>query len=167
MLSGLIPHDGSDDEQLQRRLLAGRFGEVRMLFFVGKDVFRWVDQCVEWAAGYPALQDREIHPQSFVELLTAHPPTTVREKLMRWGVADHGAIFSRGAGLNVLFAEPPALGLLTEVFLRNYHRYADAVYRAFITEQPHRVITPANFTFELYASGEYSRILESKWAAEG
>src|SRR5579872_1099744 len=47
MLSGLIPSDGSDPEELKRRLLSGRYSEVRMLYFLGKDVFRWIDQCVE------------------------------------------------------------------------------------------------------------------------
>src|SRR4051812_42546881 len=126
MLSGLIPRDDSDEEELHRRVLAGRFGEIRMLFYVGKDVFRWVDQCVEWAAGYPALRNENIHPQSFIELLTVHPPTGVREKLVRWGVADYTSIFSRAIGLNVMFSEPPPVELLTEEFLRNYHRYADA-----------------------------------------
>src|SRR5215467_6731140 len=50
MLSGLIPADGSNPDELRRRILAGRIGEIRMLFFLGKDVFRWIDQCVEWAA---------------------------------------------------------------------------------------------------------------------
>ena len=50
ILSGLIPGDGSDHDVLRRRLLAGRYTEVRMLFYVGKDLFRWIDQCVEWAA---------------------------------------------------------------------------------------------------------------------
>jgi hypothetical protein len=29
--------------------------------------------------------------------------------------------------------------------------------------QPHRSITAVNFRFDLYASGEYSRMLESEW----
>jgi hypothetical protein len=166
MLSGLIPRDGSEEAELQRRLVAGRYGEARMLFFVGKDVFRWVGQCVEWAAGDPSLQRRNIQAQSFVELLTAHPPPGVREKLERWGVADYGSIFSRAVGLNVMFDQPPPVELLSEEFLRNYHRYADALHRAFLAGQPYCVLPSANFRFELYASGEYSRILEAKWAAE-
>src|ERR1017187_6305391 len=34
MLSGLIPSDGSEPEALQKRLLCGRYAEIRMLFFV-------------------------------------------------------------------------------------------------------------------------------------
>jgi len=166
MLSGLIPHDGSDEEELKRRLLVGRYGELRMLYFVGKDVFRWLDQCVEWAAGKPLLRNRNVHPQSFAELLTAHPPAAVREKLLRWGVVDYGSIFSRAIGLNVMFAEPPPADSLTEEFLRNYHRYSDALYVAFLSAQAHYVLTSANFAFELYASGEYAQILESEWTAE-
>jgi len=163
MLSGLIPHDGSGEEELKRRLLVGRHGEVRMLFFLGKDVFRWMEQCADWALRTEELTGREIHPQSFAELLTAHPPPPVRDKLVRWGVADHASIFSRAIGLNVLFAQPPAIEALSEEFLRNYHRHADALYRGYLLSQPHETLAAANFRFELYASGEYSRILEDKW----
>jgi hypothetical protein len=31
---------------------------------------------------------------------------------------------------------------------------------------PHRTLRPANFSFALYASGEYSKILELQWAEE-
>lgn len=166
MLSGLIPPDGTGEDELQRRLLAGRYGEVRMLFFLGKDVFRWVEQCVECSERTPELAQAGIHPQSFVSLLTVSPPAGVRDKLVRWGVADHASIFSRAIGLNVLFAQPPTFDGLSEEFLRNYHRYADALYRCYLGAQTHRPLTSSNFQFELFASGEYSRMLESKWAAE-
>jgi hypothetical protein len=32
--------------------------------------------------------------------------------------------------------------------------------------RPYRTVASANFQFILYASGEYSRLLESEWAAE-
>jgi hypothetical protein len=166
MLSGLIPPDGTDPEELERRLLAGRYGEVRMLFFLGKDVFRWIEQCVEWAGATPDLRSSNIQPQSFVTLLASSPPQAVRDKLVRWGVADYGSIFSRAIGLNVLFSQPPTFDGVSEEFLRNYHRYADALHRSYLSSQPHRALTSANFRFELYASGEYSRLLEAKWTAD-
>jgi len=98
--------------------------------------------------------------------MAGHPPAAVREKLVSWGVSDYRSIFSRAVGLNVLFAQPPAFEAVSEEFLRNYHRYADALHRAFLASQPHRALTAGNFRFELYASGEYSRLLEAKWAAE-
>ncbi len=166
MLSGLIPNDGSDPEELKRRLLAGRYGEIRMLFYLGKDVFRWLDQCLEWTERTPELAGAEIHRQSFAGLLTASPPDAVKDKLIRWGVADYVSIFSRAIGLNAAFAEPPAFHCLSEEFLRNYHRFADFLYHCYMESQPHRTIAPRNFQFELYASGEYSRLLESKWETE-
>src|SRR6202048_1999203 len=60
MLSGLIPSDGSDQEDLKRRLLAGRYSEVRMLFFLGKDVLRWIDQCMDWSGRVPEVASAEI-----------------------------------------------------------------------------------------------------------
>ena len=166
MLSGLIPHDGSTEDELKRRLLAGRYGEVRMLFYLGKDLFRWVEQCVEWAERTPPLRDCEIHSQSFVTLLTGSPPPAVKDKLLRWGVADYMSIFSRAIGLNVLFADVPAFEALSQEFLRNYLRFADAMHNCYLQAQSHRVLTPANFRFELYASGEYSKLLETEWSTD-
>ena len=166
MLSGLIPSDGSDQEDLKRRLLAGRYSEIRMLYFLGKDVLRWIDQCVEWGQRVPELSGAEIRPQSFAGLLTADPPEAVKEKLVRWGVVDYVSIFTRALGLNAMFIQPPAFDILAEEFLRNYHRYADFLYRCYMDSQPHRTVASANFRFALYASGEYSRLLESEWAAD-
>ena len=166
MLSGLIPSDGSDQEDLKRRLLAGRYSEIRMLFFLGKDVLRWIEQCVEWGQRVPELSGAEIRPQSFASLLTADPPEAVKEKLVRWGVVDYVSIFTRAVGLNAMFIQPPAFDILAEEFLRNYHRYADFLYRCYMDSQPHRTLASANFRFALYASGEYSRMLESEWAAD-
>ena len=163
MLAGLIPDEGSDPEDLRRRVLAGRYAEIRMLFFVGKDVFRWIDQCCECAARIPEMQGLDFEPQSFAGLLSANPPEGVKEKLVRWGVADYPAIFSRAIGLNSVFLEPPSVSSLSEEFLKNYHRYADALYQCYMESHPHRVVPASNFRFELYASGEYSRLLESQW----
>jgi hypothetical protein len=55
MLSGLIPGDGTEPAVLKRRLLGGRHAEMRMLFFLGKDVLRWMEQCLEWAERIPEL----------------------------------------------------------------------------------------------------------------
>src|SRR3979409_2528302 len=74
MLSGLIPNDGTEEEALKRRGLTGRCSDLRMLFFLGKDVLRWIDQCVEWAARAPARGDSDIVPQNFAGLLTTSPP---------------------------------------------------------------------------------------------
>jgi hypothetical protein len=163
MLAGLIPDDGSDQAQLQRRVLSGRYAEIRMLYYLGKDLFRWIEQCEEQAGRIRELEEAQICAQSFAGLLAGNPPPNVKEKLIRWGVGDYSAIFARAIGLNAAFAAPPAMESLTGEFLRNYHRYADGLYRAFMETQPHGVIAPPNFRFEVYASGEYSRMLESEW----
>lgn len=134
-----------------------------MLFFLGKDVFRWIDQCMESTEREPALRGLDIQRQSFARLLTGNPPDNVKAKLVRWGVADYVSIFSRAMGLNSLFIQPPAFDILAEEFLRGYHRYADAVFQCYLESEPHRSIASRNFHFELYASGEYSRLLESEW----
>ena len=55
---------------------------------------------------------------------------------------------------------------LAEDFLSNYHRYTDSLYRCFMESQHHGSIAATNFRFDLYASGEYSRMLETQWAGE-
>jgi len=164
MLAGLIPSDGSDADELKRRLLGGRYSELRMLFFLGKDVLRWIDQCADWAERIPELAAAgDVRRQSFAGLLIGCPPALVRDKLVRWGVSDYSSIFARAIGINAVFADPPPCGLLAEEFLRGYHRYADYLYRCYMDSQPHLTITSANFRFDLYASGEYSRMLEAQW----
>ncbi len=166
MLSGLIPSDGSDPEDLQKRVLSGRYSEVRMLYFLGKDVFRWIEQCMECVARNPKLAELGIERQSLAAFIAARPPERVREKLIAWGVADHVSIFTRAIGLNALFAEPPRIEMLSTDFLRNYHLYADQLYQAFAESAQHVAIGSDNFRFQLYASGEYSRMLASEWGEE-
>jgi hypothetical protein len=166
MLSGLIPSDGTDEEELKRRLLSGRYSEIRMLFFLGKDVFRWLDQCVEWVERVAELREAEVKQQSFAGLLTGAAPEGVKEKLIRWGVSDYVSIFSRAIALNAMFLEPPSFCSLAEEFLRNYHHYADALYLCYQQSQPHHIISSHNFAFELYASAEYSRLLEAEWGEQ-
>ncbi len=162
VLSGLIPNEGEDREELTRKLLAGRYSEIRMLYFLGKDVFRWIGQCMEIATRIPELSDADITRQSFAGLL-ACPPVNVREKLVRWGVVDYQAVFARAIGLNTLFAEAPTFAALAEDFIRNYHRAADMLHRAFMESEPHQVVAAKNFRFELYASGEYAKMLATGW----
>jgi hypothetical protein len=164
MLSGLVSNDGSDPEILTRRLLTGRYAEIRMLFFLGKDLLRWIDQCRESVERTGDLHGMLIRPQSFARLLISSPPQEVQEKLMRWGVADYSSIFSRALSLNMLFVQPPDADVLAEEFLRGYDRYADSLFRCYMEAEPFCTISSVNFQFPLYASGEYSRLLESEWA---
>jgi hypothetical protein len=167
MLSGLIPTDGLDREELRRRLLAGRHSEIRMLYFLGKDIFRWIGQCLEIVEGTPELQFTIIRRQSFAGLLATSPPPGVREKLIGWGVADYSSVFARAIGLNTLFAEPPEFALLAEDFLRQYHSAASLLYQSFMDSEPHLAIAARNFQFDLYASGEYTKMLETEWSTNG
>ena len=163
MLSGMIPGDGSDPEDLRRRLLAGRYAEVRMLFFLGKDILRWVEHCEEFVQHIPELQDAYVRAQSFAALLTANPPESVKSKLLGWGVADYASVFSRGMGLQALFTQPPPFEILSGEFLSSYHRYTDALFSSYLESRPHRTISPDQFPFDLYASGEYTKMLETQW----
>lgn len=163
---GLAGGNGEGQEDLNRRLLEGRFSEIRMLFFLGKDLVRWTGQCQEFTDSIPELAGADVREQSFARLLTRHMPEAVSLKLQGWGVRDAGVIFARAIGLNHVFAGPPELQQLAEGFIHDYHRYADSLFSAWTQLAPFREITPANFRFDLYASGEYTRMLENEWGTD-
>ena len=88
MLQGLLPSGERSTEDLDRALLDGRFCEVRMLFYVGKDLVRWIDQSLEHVERQPGFGDSGIKFQSFAAYLVNNTPLTVQAKLRKWGVAD-------------------------------------------------------------------------------
>lgn len=167
MLQGLLPNEDYSVEQLERIVLDGRYCEIRMLFYVGKDVLRWLEQCMEVVAREPELRGGEIGAQSFAELLIDDAPAAIRDKLTEWGVHDYRAIFSRAVGLNSVFAELPQPGQLAYEFIRNYHYYADQLFQCWKNSRTYTRLNAEDFEFDLYASGEYSRMLEREWSDEG
>jgi len=164
MLQGLLPQGERRPEDLERTLLDGRYSEIRMLFYVGKDLTRWIEQCLEHVNRSPELKGSGIRYQSFASYLVYNTPPVVQSKLRKWGVSDYKAIFSRALGLSVLLADAPGPGVLSDEFVRNYYRYADQLFRSRQEEVPFAEITEVGFEFDIYASGEYSRKLEREWA---
>lgn len=163
MLQGLLPNGDLSPEDLERRLLDGRYCEIRMLFYVGKDVKRWVEQCLEMAARHEEIAVLGLRAHSFLNLLIQNTPTPVKEKLQRWGVNDYQAIFTRAFGLNTIFADAPEREQLAPEFIRNYYRYADQLFACSSNLSEFPELTAHQFQFDLYASGEYSRLLEKQW----
>jgi hypothetical protein len=162
-LQGLLPESSLDRDELTRVMLAGRYQELRMLFYIGKDLQRWTEQCMDFVSREPKLNELGIREQSFATLLVEHPPPGMAAKLNRWGVSDQRSIFSRAIGLNALFQQAPPVDVLATVFLQSYQRFADYMFIAYQTMSPFRALTPQNFLFELYASEEYSRMLSEGW----
>jgi len=163
MLAGLLPPEGDDRDELTRKLLESRYAELRMRYFVGKDLLRWVGQCLELVARTEELMGLDIREQSFSALLVHHAPEGVRGKLHRWGVANPQAVFARALGIVAVFREVPTPGEFSDKFLLHYHRFADQLFACSQQLHSFAAITPANFAFELYASGEYLRMLELQW----
>jgi hypothetical protein len=163
-LDGLV--SSSEEElALRRRMLSGRYQEVRMLLFLGKDVFRWMQQCVEHVQGSGA-PDARIVEQSFAALIVEDPPEPVRRKLEGWGVTDRRSVFSRAVGIHSLFQDPPPVDCLSPIFLKNYHRYADHAYICYQHSQAFLPLEGSNCQFELYASEEYARLLSDGWGLQ-
>lgn len=163
MLEGILPMSGLTEEELLRRLLSGRLTEVKMLYYVGRDLERWLGQCAEVAARDEALSAAGISQASFAELLVEHPPEKVVAKLQKWGVTDYRSIFSRALGLQAVFQQPPDFDFVTAGFIRHYYRYADQLWVARQGLQAHASLPAQQFRFDLYASAEYARMLERQW----
>jgi len=163
VLQGLLPGGDQTRAELDRKLLAGRYCELRMLFYVGKDLMRWIDQCLDFVQHTEELAEEGIRFQSLASFLVQDPPAAVKEKLRKWGVADYKGIFSRALGINCIFAQPPAREILSEDFIRSYYRYADQLFATLLSQSPFTELDPRRFDFSLYASGEYSRKLEREW----
>ena len=166
MLQGLLPSGEMTREELDRKLVDGRFCEIRMLFYVGKDLLRWIEQCMDLVERDEELKKSGFCYQSFAAILTEDPPRNIREKLKNWGVADYKSIFTRALGLNAVFNDVPQRLQVTDEFIRHYYRYADQLFTCRQLLWSFGDIKPTQFEFDLYASGEYSRMLEREWGAE-
>jgi len=164
MLQGLLPTGERSSSDLERALLEGRYCEIRMLFYVGKDLLRWIEQCLEFVERSPDLPASKIKYQSFAAYLVNQTPPEVQAKLRKWGVADYKAIFSRALGLSTVLAVAPERDTLSDEFVRNYYRYADQLFASRQSETTFEDISNFGFEFDLFASGEYSRMLEREWA---
>ncbi len=164
VLQGLLPAGDRNTRDVERTLLEGRFCEIRMLFYVGKDLLRWIEQCMELVERTPELAGTGIKYQSFAAYLVGHTPEAVQAKLKKWGVSDYRAIFSRALGLSAVFGEVPQREMLTDEFIRHYYRYADQLFQIRQGEAVFTDISELGFELEIFASGEYSRMLEREWA---
>jgi hypothetical protein len=166
MLQGLLPTGERTTEDLDKSLVEGRYCEIRMLFYVGKDLVRWIEQSLEHIERQPGFQDSGIKFQSFAAYLVNNTPPTVQAKLRKWGVADFKSIFMRALGLNAILAAVPERGILADDFVRNYYRYADSIFLCRQSQSQYTDIAHMGFDFEIYASGEYSRMLEREWSRD-
>jgi hypothetical protein len=164
VLQGLLPAGDRKTQDVERTLIEGRFCEIRMLFYVGKDLLRWIEQCLELVERTPELAGAGIKYQSFAAYLVGHTPEAVQAKLKKWGVSDYRAIFSRALGLSAVFGEVPQRETLTDEFIRHYYRYADQLFQIRQGESVFTDISELGFELEIFASGEYSRMLEREWA---
>jgi hypothetical protein len=164
MIQGLLPSGERSADELDRALLDGRYCEIRMLYYVGKDVIRWIEQCLDHVGHQADPANSGIRYQSFAAYLVNHTPPTVQAKLRKWGVADYKAIFTRALGLNALFGSAPDREVLSDEFIRNYYRYADQMFACRQSQAQFSDIAEHGFEFEIFASGEYSRMLEREWA---
>lgn len=147
----------SDEES--RRIEVRRL-EMKMLVCLGKDLNRWLEQCLEFAAADPELAD--LREGDLMDLLVENPPDSVGRKMQTWGVSDFRRIFSRALGLTAVFPHPPSREQLREGFVKDFNLYADCLYRARRQAVPTGADT-VRLHFEVYASGEYARILEKSW----
>jgi hypothetical protein len=165
-LHGMLPSNGTANPELEILVRRGRLQEIRMLYFLGKDLLRWVDQCTDFASREPALKQSGLRAQSFAALLVESTPPAVAQKMVLWGVTDHKSVFSRAIGLNICFAAPPVIDMLATAFMDHYHRFADYLFICYQTMAPYLPAPPDRFDFRLYASAEYAGILEQQFLTD-
>lgn len=149
---------------IHKRVMLGRYQEIRMLLFLGKDIFRWIEQCLDQLdrSGDTGVR---VNAQCFSALIVDSPPSSVKAKLEGWGVSDRKAVFSRAIGIRCLFEEPPEIDILSPLFLENYHRFADYAYICFQQMKAYQPMNGTEYDFQIYASEEYSRLLAEQWQA--
>src|ERR1700760_3258320 len=87
-LQGFLPSDNGATHDLDQQLVRGRYAELRMLFYIGKDLVRWMDQCTETVTASGEFTHVRIRPETFAIVLVQHVPVHVRTKLEGWGVLD-------------------------------------------------------------------------------
>jgi hypothetical protein len=162
----LLQEESLSEVELNQRILEGRYCEVRMLFYLGKDLSRWLDQCMEVVDRDEELRQSGLKRGSFASLLVEDPPPPVQERLRSWGVADFKTIFRRALGLHAVFATLPASDSLSEDFLRSYHRFADCLFGCHFESAQCAKLRQTDFQFEIYTSGEYAKRLEKEWETQ-
>ncbi len=166
VLRGLLPDERGTARQLEQRMLTGRYCEIVMLYYLGKDLERWAAQCVDFCERTPDLVDRAYRVESFRAFLIDEAPADVRAKLETWGVQEYAAIFSRAFGMHAVFQTLPARDQLTPDFVRYYHHFADYAFLCRQQLESWPRIDGSQFDFDLYASGEYARMLEQEWESQ-
>jgi hypothetical protein len=165
-LQGFLPAGENSQEELDERLVRGRYAELRMLFYIGKDLMRWSEQCAETVILAGRFGGAPITRETFACVLVQHMPDHVREKLENWGVLDYCALFRRSIGLHTVFGELPSADSLSPEFVRRYHRHLDVWYENKSHEVDYYRPESGEFTFDLYASGEYTSLLEESWRGD-
>jgi hypothetical protein len=165
ILNGILPGEEDGANRLEERLLVGRYCELSMLFYLGKDLNRWLAQCVDHMERFAERHDPELRLDSFAALLIEDTPREVRRKLRAWGVHEYSTIFARALGLHTVFDSLPPREVLSLDFVQHYHQFADQLFACRQQLFPFKRITAQEFDFQIYASGEYSRMLEQQWGA--
>lgn len=163
MLQGVLPSGDLTVEELECQLLQGRSCEISMLFYVGKDLLRWAEQCMELVNRTEGLRNQGIRSESFVQMIVENPPGAIEQKLRQWGVHEYKTIFSRAVGIHAIFADLPDPHTLRVDFVRFYHRFADHLFICWQQLFPFTPLPGACFDFALYSSAEYARMLEREW----
>jgi hypothetical protein len=163
-LQGFLPRPEGVPQDLDDQLLRGRYAELRMLFYIGKDLSRWMEQSAESVQLSGLFADRRIRPETFGAFLVQFVPQHVKAKLEAWGVADFCALFRRSIGLHAIFRDFPGPDNFSADFLRRYHRHLDQWFEMRMRETVFERVEAHEFVFDLYASGEYTTMLEQSWS---
>ena len=139
--------------------LKSRYAELCMLCSIGRDLNQWISECLEGAQ--PA---DGVTASSYISLLLFDAPRNVKTKMADWGVPYYQTIFSRALGLNLVYPLAPAPDAISESLLESFHVYADSLFDLRLHMSPGAELHGQDYTFDIFASHEYTQLLESEWA---
>jgi hypothetical protein len=158
-LRALLASDAEEAEIAHVKLLQAKYCEFRMLCLIGKDLLRWIRQCVDFAGRDELLSLASLTEQSFADYLVNRTPAAVVARFESWAVQDYRGILSRAIGLNAIFPHPPDAAVVAPEFLEDYHHYADGLFRCYQQLTPVVQLDRERFSFALFTSDEYMKTL--------
>jgi hypothetical protein len=151
----------ADPDPETERLLRGRYTEFRMLCLVGKDIMRWIGQCIDFAGRDEVLARAGIVPQNFADLLVHRTPDAVGARFESWGVPGYRQVLLRAIGVTAVFPTPPDYGTISAEFLEQYYAYADQLFACYMSLAAFSPFDPGRFRFALFTSDEYLNTMKS------
>ncbi len=145
------------------RSFDARCSEIRMLCYIGKDLDRWLAQCLEFLSQNSETSAQAVSEADLIRLLLFETPEPVKVKLATWGIKNFEAVFTPALGLSQIFSHAPEPSTLSPRFVERFREYAGLLYRIRVDGQQPETAAGVKLSFEMYSSKEYIAMFEKEW----